>query len=105
MMSGELSYRNKFFNNALDVKFGVRSHFMSAQRGMTFNPQLTLYREATDTTVNSWHRIDLFAILKIGDAYITLSYENLLSANYFITPVYPMPDRIFRLGVNWVFLD
>jgi outer membrane cobalamin receptor len=104
-MSGELSYRNKFFNNALDVKFGVRSHFMSHQRGMTFNPQLTIYRESTDTTVGSWNRIDLFAILKIGDAYITLSFENLLSANYFITPVYPMPDRIFRLGVNWVFLD
>jgi outer membrane receptor protein involved in Fe transport len=104
-MSGELTYRNKFFNNALDVKFGVRSHFMSAQRGMTLNPQLMMYKESTDTTVGAWNRIDLFAILKIGDAYITLSYENLLNANYYITPVYPMPDRVFRLGVNWVFLD
>jgi hypothetical protein len=78
---------------------------MNAQHGMTINPQLMLYRENSDTTVSSWTRLDLFAILKIGDAYITLSYENLLNANYFITPVYPMPDRTFRFGINWVFLD
>jgi outer membrane receptor protein involved in Fe transport len=105
MMSGELTYRNKFFNNALDFKFGIRSHFMNAQHGMTINPQMMLYREYSDTTVSSWARLDLFAILKIGDAYVTLSYENLLDANYFITPVYPMPDRTFRFGINWVFLD
>ena len=105
VMSGELSYRNKFFKNALDLKIGIRSHFMNAQHGMTLNPQLMLYREYTDTTVSSWTRLDLFAILKIGDAYITLSYENLLNANYFITPVYPMSDRTFRFGINWVFLD
>jgi outer membrane cobalamin receptor len=105
MMSGELSYRNQFFNNALDAKIGVRSRFMNAQNGMTFNPQLVLYREDDDTTVGSWMRLDLFAVLKIGDAYITLSYENLLNASYFITPVYPMPDRTLRFGVNWAFLD
>ena len=103
--SGELSYRHKFFNNALDFKFGIRSHFMNPQRGSTFDPRFTLYREQTSTTAGSWNRLDVFVILKIGDAYITLSYENLLNAKYFITPVYPMPDGTLRFGVNWAFLD
>jgi hypothetical protein len=66
---------------------------------------MMLYEENTETNVGMWTRLDAFAILKVGNAYITLSYENLLDANYTITPVYPMPDRSFRLGVNWVFID
>jgi outer membrane cobalamin receptor len=105
VLSGELSYRNKFFNEALDAKVGVRTHFMNRQRGMTFNPRMTLYEENTETNIGRWTRLDAFAILKIGNAYISLSYENLLNAYYMITPVYPMPERSFRLGVNWVFID
>jgi outer membrane cobalamin receptor len=105
VMSGELTYRNKFFNEALDTKFGVRMHYMNRQRGTTFNPRMMLYEENTEANVGMWTRLDAFAILKVGNAYITLSYENLLDANYTITPVYPMPDRSFRLGVNWVFID
>ncbi|HEY6951220.1 MAG TPA: TonB-dependent receptor [Bacteroidota bacterium] len=105
ILSGELSYRNKFFRDALDAKFGLRTHFMNGQRGMTFVPRTTMYVENTLINIGRWTRLDLFAVLKIGDAYITLSYENLLSANYLITPIYPMPDRIFRFGVNWAFFD
>ncbi len=105
ILTGELSYRNKFFDNALDAKFGVRTQFMNRQRGMTFNPRLMLYEENTETNIGLWTRLDAFAILRIGDAYITLSYENLLNASYIITPIYPMPERTFRLGVNWVFID
>ena len=105
IMSGELTYRNKFFNEALDAKFGVRSRFMNRQRGMTFDSRLMLYEENSGMNPEVWTRLDAFVILKIGNAYITLSYENLLNAGYMITPVYPMPDRSFRLGVNWVFID
>jgi hypothetical protein len=78
---------------------------MNNQRGMTFNSRLMLYTEATDYTIGQWTRLDAFVILRIGDAYLTLSYENLLDANYLITPIYPMPARTLRFGVNWVFID
>lgn len=103
--SGELSYQNKFFKDALNAKFGIRFHFMGDQRGVDFNPQLMLYSENSTGNVPSWSRLDLYAILKIGDAYITLSYENLLNANYYVNLIYPMPDRTLRFGVNWEFLD
>ncbi len=106
LLSGELSYRNKFFKDALDAKLGARFHFMNGQHGMTYNPQLMLFTEnMAGDDVPSWTRTDLFAVLKIGDAYITISYENLWNANYQITPTYPMPDRTLRFGVNWIFLD
>jgi outer membrane cobalamin receptor len=105
LMSGELSYRNKFFKDALDAKVGARFHFINGQRGMSFSPQWGVFTENLTGDIPSWTRLDLFAVLKIGDAYITISYENLLNANYYITPIYPMPDRTFRFGVNWVFLD
>jgi outer membrane cobalamin receptor len=105
LISGELSYRNKFFKDALDAKLGIRSHFMNRQRGMTFNPQMVLYTENTVTDLGRWTRLDVFAVVKLGTAYLTLSYENILNASYLITPVYPMPERTLRFGVNWEFLD
>ena len=103
--SGELSYRHKFFNDHLDAKLATRVHFMSHERGMTINPRLMLYSENSSGDIPAWTRLDLYAVLKIGDAYITLAYENLLNLNYYVTPIYPMPARTFRFGVNWAFLD
>jgi len=105
LATGELTYRNKFFKDALDLKVGARFRGMNNHRGLTFNPRLMIYSENSSGDVPPWSRLDLFAVLKIGDAYITLTYENLLNASYYITPVYPMPDRTFRFGVNWAFLD
>ncbi len=105
MASGELYYRNKFFKEALDAKLGIRFHAMSDQRGATFFPRYMIYAENSSGDVPAWSRLDAYTVLRIGDAYITLSLENLLNANYYITPVYPMPGMTFRLGVNWEFLD
>ena len=105
LLGGELSYRNRFFRDALDAKFGIRSHYASRHRGMNFTPQLLSYTENRSVEIGRWTRLDVFAVLRLGDAAVTLAWENLLDANYWITPVYPMPGRSFRLGVNWTFLD
>lgn len=106
ILSGELSYRNKFFGNALDAKFAIRSQFMDRQQGTTFIPRYMMYTENKDTTtIGRWTRLDAYVVLKLGNAYLTLSYENLFNSPYLITPVYPMPDRTLRFGVNWVFND
>jgi outer membrane cobalamin receptor len=105
LLGGELTYRNQFFRNALDAKFGIRSHSANRHQGMNFHPQMMTYTENRSVVIGRWTRLDVFAVLRIGDATVTLAWENLLDANYWITSVYPMPGRGFRLGVNWTFLD
>jgi outer membrane cobalamin receptor len=106
ILAGEVSYREKFFKEKLDAKFGMRSRFYNRQHeGMQFDPQTLSYSQYTTDLLGRSTTFDLFMILKIGDAYISLSWNNILGAGYMLAPNYPMPGRNIRLGVNWVFFD
>ncbi len=105
ILSGEVNYRNKFFKEKLDAKFGIRSHFYNRQQGMRFDPQTLSYVEYNNFLIGRATIFDLFMIVKIGDAHLSLSWNNILNAGYILAPVYPMPGRNIRLGVNWEFMD
>ncbi|MBN1397605.1 MAG: TonB-dependent receptor, partial [Bacteroidetes bacterium] len=104
ILAGELAYRSTFFKDKLDAKFGVRSRFYNRQNGMQFDPQTLSYLHYGQMLGRST-TLDLFAILKIGDAHLTVSWQNITDAPYLLSPIYPMQGRFWRLGVNWVFLD
>jgi outer membrane cobalamin receptor len=105
ILAGEASYRDTFFKDKLGAKFGVRSQFYNRQQGMQFDPQTLSYIQYHIDILGLSTTLDLFMILKIGDAHISLSWRNILNATYILSPIYPMPGRNIRLGVNWVFLD
>jgi outer membrane cobalamin receptor len=105
ILAGEASYRNTFFKDKLDAKFGMRSQFCNRQQGMQFDPQTLSYVQYNTSILGRSTTLDLFMILKIGDAHISLSWRNILNASYILSSIYPMPGRNIRVGVNWVFLD
>lgn len=105
IFSGELSYRNKFFKEKLDAKFGTRMRFNNSQQGMQFDPQTLSYIQNQIDLIGRSTTLDLFMILKIGDAHLSLSGQNILNASYILSPIYPMPGWNMRVGVNWVFMD
>jgi hypothetical protein len=72
---------------------------------MQFDPQTLSYVQNYTSIIGRSTTLDLFMILKIGDAHISLSWQNVLNTLYVFSPIYPMPGGHFRLGVNWVFLD
>jgi len=106
ILAGEMSYREKFFKEKLDAKFGIRSHFYNRQHdGMQFDQQTLSYIQDKTDLLGRSTTLDLFMILKIGDVHFSLSWNNVLDAGYILAPLYPMPGRNVRVGVNWVFLD
>ena len=106
ILAGEVSYREKFFKEKLDAKFGIRSHFYNRQQdGMQFDQQTLSYIQDKTDLLGRSTTLDLFMILKIGDVHFSLSWNNVLDAGYILAPLYPMPGRNVRVGVNWVFLD
>jgi outer membrane cobalamin receptor len=105
ILSGELSYRGNILFEHWDGKIGLRSRFISRQQGMQFDPQTLSYVEYDADLLGRSTTFDLFMILKIGDAHLSLSWNNILNAGYYLSPIYPMPRTNIRLGVNWVFMD
>jgi outer membrane cobalamin receptor len=105
ILSGEVSYRGNLIFEHWDGKIGLRSQFFNRQQGMQFDPQTLSYVQYDNNLMGRSTTFDLFLILKIGDAHLSLSWNNILNAGYILTPIYPMPGRNIRLGVNWVFMD
>lgn len=105
ILTGELAYHDILFNGALEARIAARSRFMSKHQGMRFLPAQLAHVENPGKPLNAFSTLDLSGVFRIGDAFINITWENVLNKRYFITPSYPMTDRNVRIGVNWVFLD
>jgi outer membrane cobalamin receptor len=105
VLMNEFSYRNSFVGGHLDAKLAVRWRFTTGQDGLYFVPSMLAYASQNDVRVGMFSSVDLYGVAKIGDAYLTLIWENPIDVGYFETPIYPMPGRNIKLGVNWVFTD
>lgn len=104
--TGELSYRRLLFNDALDLKLGVRTTFYNREHGMAYHPLLQLfYPETQSFVLNRALLFDLFGIFHIGDAHVSLTWTNITNRKYILTPMYPMPLSAVKLGVHWEFFD
>lgn len=101
----EVSYRDLFFDGALEAKLGVRVKSLSSNDGLQFIPQQLLFTQQSVVRLAGWTALDLYTVFKLGDAFLTIAWENPLGVHYIITPVYPMPGSNFKFGINWVFLD
>jgi len=105
ILSGELAYQGSLFLENWIGRVGVRSHFYNRQTSMQFDPQTLSFPFNYAETLSYGSTMDLFLVLKIGDAHVSISMNNVFGFRYIETPIYPMPLQNVRLSVNWVFLD
>lgn len=103
--SGGVYYWSKLFNGNLDIKAGVRGRVMSAYYGMEYNPQVQQFAGRNAEKIKTVGVGDAVLLFHIGDAYVHLIFENLLSRKYYVVPVYPHLERTLRFGVSWTFLN
>jgi outer membrane cobalamin receptor len=100
---GELAYRQHV--GSVDGRIGLRAHVASRHRGMQYHRLLRVFHENTDEEIGQFAVVDVFGTFRIGDAFLVMGWENVFDVKYMTTRWYPMPDRRFMLGVNWVFID
>jgi outer membrane cobalamin receptor len=105
ILSGEIAYRGNIIFEHWDGKIGIRSRFYNRQQGMQFDSRTLSYLQNTTDIIGRSSTLDLYLILKIGDAHLSFSWMNVLNTGYLFAPIYPMPGRQIRFGVNWVFFD
>jgi outer membrane cobalamin receptor len=103
--TGELAYRNIVLNGAMDLRVGGRWRFATQHLGVQFIPRPSVFVENPNNGPRGFSALDLFLVAQLGEAYLTLSWENLLNINYLLVQNYPMPGSGLKLGVNWSFID
>lgn len=105
VLTGEIAYRDTLFDGALDARFGLQSRFASRHTGVRYFPSHDLYAENSGRLLRTFSSLDLFGVFRIGDAFVTLAWENPLDREYMTVYPYPAMGRNIRIGVNWIFLD
>lgn len=103
--TAEVAYQDRILKEQLGIRVGVRTRF--SERSMGLSPDPTTGFEVANTSVRIGRSatLDVYGSMQIGDAFLTLSWENVTDAPWLRTAVYPMPDRQFKLGVRWMFAD
>ncbi len=109
--SAELFYRGVLIEGTLDLRVGGRFSYADRFTPLLYHPETGLFLRSAviDPAPRSYtdmKRIDLFLFATIKQrATLHLALYNLLDDQYITTEFYPMFDRAFRLGVDWVFFD
>jgi hypothetical protein len=109
--SAELYFRGSLIEGTLDLRVGGRFSYAGQFHPLLFHPETGVFvrNATTHPALRSYtdiQRIDLFLFATIkNSATIHLMLYNLLDDRHISTEFYPMFDRAFRLGVDWVFTD
>ncbi|MEX2404787.1 MAG: putative porin, partial [Balneolales bacterium] len=102
-------YKNYIFDSAAFVKAGGRFLFSpNPYRSGTYIPQLDYWESnSVDQGIPQFHRFDLEVSARVRSVMVHMRLENVLNQvtqlGYFETANNPMPGRVFRVGVKWVF--
>lgn len=93
-----LYFNDYLFNGNLELKSGFLFTYIGKQNYLSPNNNWLEVPAVTriDFTVSG-------EIRKAAIVYFVL--ENIFDKKYYLTPYYPMPERNFRFGIAWEFLD
>ncbi|MBI1933606.1 MAG: hypothetical protein HYS24_13830 [Ignavibacteriales bacterium] len=110
-------YRDKLYNNNLDLKTGFNFFYNDNLSNQIFDFQIMrssnyfmnsnkLSAFKTYSVSNTPFRIDFTLAGRIQDrATFYFAYENIFARNYFIIPYYPMASGGIKLGISWDLFD
>lgn len=100
---GELFFNDRFFNDNLNLRVGIKGNIISKQLGFTFEPQTGLMIPNNNFILENSNSFDAIILAGIGNALVHLILENVLDNKYAIVYYYPIQDRTIRFGVTWEF--
>ncbi len=87
------------------AQVGIDFEFLSSFKGFSYFPGHAGYYLNPYKSKLQNNGINLFARLKLGNAFIRIEFRNLLGSNYYYVPFYPELGRHLRFIVNWAFMN
>ncbi|NIR72490.1 TonB-dependent receptor [candidate division KSB1 bacterium] len=97
-----LEVGHHFFEKFVFFRARFVGRVLGERHGINF---LTARSTPTRVDLDSEVIFDAQATAQFSDAKITASFENIFGISYELVPGFPMPERMFRFGIEWAFLD
>jgi outer membrane receptor protein involved in Fe transport len=101
----EFSYSDTFGDRVVDLKVAVRLKAISRHFGLQLIPEQLSFTQQNSALSPGFAMVDFYTVVRIGDAHVSLTWENPFGVNAMMVPYYPLLGRNVKLGVNWVFTD
>jgi outer membrane cobalamin receptor len=103
--TGGLYYWTELLDGHLHLKTGLRGRLVPSYLAPGYDPEVQYFLPGKSTETDLVGLMDVIFIAKIGSAYIHLVWNNFFDRKYYITSIYPMPDRALQFGVSWEFAN
>ena len=105
----DVSYNIDAFKSALKMSVGVQTKLFSEFNLMNYAPDIGQFYLSDDKLQNKYAMVDFYLNAKIQRVKFSFSLTHanagLMGFNYFSALHYPFPDRYFKMGLSWMFLN
>lgn len=101
--NGGLFFKDRFFDDNLNLKIGIRGILTSKQLAFEFEPRAGLMIPNNNFILGNSGSFDAIVLAEIGSALVHIVVENVLDNKYAIVSYYPIQDRTLRFGITWEF--
>ncbi|MCC5916362.1 MAG: hypothetical protein JJU02_03450 [Cryomorphaceae bacterium] len=105
-----LFYTNfKVYYKRLNFQPGIEVNYFSSYYAPDWMPATGMFHLQDETLIGNFPYFNFFVNFELKRAILFFKLENIsqgfTSDQYFAAPGYPLPDRVFRLGVKWDFFN
>ncbi len=109
ILDAAISYERPLFKGALQAMGGIELFYNTDWFAPAYMPATRSFYIQNQFKTGSYPYVDIFVNLRIRRARLFLLLQHVNSGfsgyTYYMIPTYPMPDRAFKFGVNWMFYD
>ena len=107
-VNSKLYFGSYMFDQKLFIMFGLDGNYKSSYFAPSYNPVLQQFYIQDDFLVPGYLRVDAFVEFQIIHVSVFLKIEHLNQQSqngYFTHPHYIGQNRIFDVGIRWMFFD
>ena len=105
----DISYNIDAFKSALTLIIGMQTKLYSDFYLLDYAPDIGIYYLSNEKSQNAYAVADFYLNAKIQRVKFSFSLTHanagLMGFNYFSALHYPFPDRYFKMGLSWMFLN
>lgn len=95
----------KLMVNQSELNLGFRAGVLDSKSAPRYIPISNSFILNDNNVGIQTTGLNLYSIMKLGNAFVKIEWENLLDANYYNVAFYPERGQIVKLSVAWSFFD
>lgn len=104
-----LYYQTHLFKGDMLFRIGSDLFFTSSYYGDAYDPTIRQFITQNSKEIGLSPIVDFYFMVNVDRAFFFAKLANALegipSYNYYAAPAFPMPDRSFKFGIKWEFIN